>query len=540
MPYSNLSYGSGIAMEKSMTRGGGRSLRSTLGKALSLGICSALMATGVLLVTATAASAATAATQVGFTAPLPPTATTAGVALGTFDVTVEGSDSLVANTDLTDTIAITSSCALTGTLSVAASAGVAVFSAVTITTGTACTLLATDTSNNLTTGSSASIAVTPGALAKVGFVAPLPPTSATAGVALATFKVSAEDSYGNAIVGGISATDTMAITSACTITGTTSVAAVGGAATFSAVTLDGGAGPCTLIATDSSRALTTGTSAGITMIAGAPTKVVFTTEPPATVLEAAALTTFKVSVEDVYGNVVTSGTDSTDTVTITSACTLGGTNAAAAAAGVATFSALTLTATGSCTLTATDSTHVLTTAVSTAVDSQGAQAALTVSSLTGYLGSPLTLTTTGGSGAGAVTYTAVVGTALGCVVTGSSLAVTSLGTCIVTATKAASTTNLAISSLATTVTFVKPFKAVRVVGFVVPGKTTTITIIGTAFTGRPKVTSHAGTTALVTKDTGTSLTVKVTVKAGSRNGTYTFTVKLANGKTSKVKYVQRA
>jgi hypothetical protein len=165
---------------------------------------------------------------------------------------------------------------------------------------------------------------------------------------------------------------------------------------------------------------------------------------------------------------------------------------------------------------------------------------LVVSSVTGYLGSALTLTTTGGSGTGAVTFTAVPGTALGCVVTGTSLTVTSLGTCIVTATKAASLTNLAVSSVATTVTFVKPFKAVRVVGFVVAGKTSTIRIIGTAFSGRPKVTSHAGTTAIVTKDTGTSLTVKVTVKAGTKNGTYTFTVKLANGKTSKVKYVQRA
>jgi hypothetical protein len=182
----------------------------------------------------------------------------------------------------------------------------------------------------------------------------------------------------------------------------------------------------------------------------------------------------------------------------------------------------------------------LTTGASTAIDSQGAQAALVVSSVTGYLGSALTLATTGGSGTGAVTFTAVPGTALGCIVTGTSLTVTSLGTCIVTATKAASLTNLAVSSVATTVTFVKPFKAVRVVGFVVAGKTSTIRIIGTAFSGRPKVTSHAGTTAIVTKDTGTSLTVKVTVKAATKNGTYTFTVKLANGKTSKVKYIQRA
>jgi hypothetical protein len=183
----------------------------------------------------------------------------------------------------------------------------------------------------------------------------------------------------------------------------------------------------------------------------------------------------------------------------------------------------------------------LTTAASTAVDSQGAQTALTVSSLTGYLGSALTLTTAGGSGTGAVTFTATPGTALGCVVTGTSLAVTSLGTCLVTATKAASLTNLAVTSAATTVTFVVPGpKATKTDGFVVPGKTSTVTIVGSNFSGRPKITSHAGTTVVVARDTGRLLTVKVTVKAGSRNGTYSFTLKFGNGKSCKVKYVQRA
>ena len=60
------------------------------------------------------------------------------------------------------------------------------------------------------------------------------------------------------------------------------------------------------------------------------------------------------------------------------------------------------------------------------------------------------------------------------------------------------------------------------------------------FSGRPRITSHAGTTAIVTKDSGKLLTVKVTVKAGSRNGIFTFTITNANGKSGKVKYVQRA
>jgi hypothetical protein len=281
----------------------------------------------------------------------------------------------------------------------------------------------------------------------------------------------------------------------------------------------------------------------VTVTAGTATKVLFTTQPPATVVQSAVLAPFKVAVEDTYGNIELTGTGATDTVTLTpsAGCTLGGTAAAAAVAGVATFSAVTITTTGSCTLTATDSSRTLTTAVSSAVDSQGAQATLTVSSLTGYLGSPLTLTTTGGSGTGAVTYTATVGTAAGCVVTGSVLTVTSLGTCIVTATKAASTTNLAATSLATTVTFVVSGPQPKsVIGFVTAGKTKTITISGMYFAGRPRITSHAGTTAIVTRDTGKLLTVRVTVKAGSRNGIFTFTITNANGKSGKVKYVQRA
>jgi hypothetical protein len=325
------------------------------------------------------------------------------------------------------------------------------------------------------------------------------------------------------------------------LTGTTTGTLASGVYNFTAVVIDGGTSPCTLTATDSTEALTAGTSTGVTVLAGAPTKVVFSTQPPAAAVQSVVLAAFKVSIEDVYGNVETVGTGSTDAITITSTCTLGGTASAVAVGGVATFAALEITSTGACGLTATDSTRALTTALSNSVDSQGAQATLTVSSITGYLGTPLVLTTSGGSGTGAVTFTAVPGTALGCVVTGTSLAVTSLGTCIVTATKAASTTNLAASSVATTVTFVVPGpQPKRVNGFVTAGETKTITISGLYFTGRPKVTSHAGTTAIVTKDTGKLLTVKVTVKAGSRNGTYTFTITNANGKSGKVKYVQRA
>jgi hypothetical protein len=118
------------------------------------------------------------------------------------------------------------------------------------------------------------------------------------------------------------------------------------------------------------------------------------------------------------------------------------------------------------------------------------------------------------------------------------LTVTSVGTCFVTATKAASITNLAVSFSATTVTFVVPGpKATRVAGAVWVGKRTTVTILGSGFFGRPRVISNvAGITARVTRDTGRSLTVVVTVRSGVTTGVHGFTIILANGKRASVKY----
>lgn len=79
----------------------------------------------------------------------------------------------------------------------------------------------------------------------------------------------------------------------------------------------------------------------------------------------------------------------------------------------------------------------------------------------------------------------------------------------------------------------------RVVGYAVAGRTVSLAITGSGFNGRPHIFSHSGTTALVTKDSGTLLIVKVTVKPRSRNGTFTFTIRLSNGDECQVKYVQR-
>jgi hypothetical protein len=64
-----------------------------------------------------------------------------------------------------------------------------------------------------------------------------------------------------------------------------------------------------------------------------------------------------------------------------------------------------------------------------------------------------------------------------------------------------------------------------------------VKIAGTNFYGRPRVISNvAGVKALVTGDSGTLLTVRVTVNAGVKTGVHTFTIILANGKRTSVKF----
>jgi len=84
-----------------------------------------------------------------------------------------------------------------------------------------------------------------------------------------------------------------------------------------------------------------------------------------------------------------------------------------------------------------------------------AQAALTVSSVSGVFGSPLLLATEGGSTSGTVTYAVANGSASGCSISSGSLSSTSAGTCLVTATMAGNDTYDPVSSAQTTITLGK-------------------------------------------------------------------------------------
>jgi len=90
-----------------------------------------------------------------------------------------------------------------------------------------------------------------------------------------------------------------------------------------------------------------------------------------------------------------------------------------------------------------------------------AQSPVSITSTTGHFGTVLHLTTSGGSGTGAISFSVVNGTSKGCVVTNSSLMSTMAGTCIVTATKAADSTYESASS-STVVVFALPPRPPRV------------------------------------------------------------------------------
>jgi hypothetical protein len=75
-------------------------------------------------------------------------------------------------------------------------------------------------------------------------------------------------------------------------------------------------------------------------------------------------------------------------------------------------------------------------------------------------------------------------------------------------------------------------------GSAIVGRTVNIAVAGVGFYGQPKVTSTgASVKAVVSKDTGTLLTVQVTVGATTGAGEHTLTFTLADGKVFKVNYL---
>ena len=119
---------------------------------------------------------------------------------------------------------------------------------------------------------------------------------------------------------------------------------------------------------------------------------------------------------------------------------------------------LSYTNAGTCGVTATKATdsgyNVVSSTEATFTINKATQGALTLTNTTGTYGSALTVSSSGGTGTGAVTYSIGSAGTAGCSVGSSTgvVAFTGAGTCTISATKAADVNYLVVSSIATTVT----------------------------------------------------------------------------------------
>jgi uncharacterized delta-60 repeat protein len=278
----------------------------------------------------------------------PPASLTAGTGFG---LTVDAEDSsgnIETSFDGTVTVALANNpggATLGGTLSVTASNGVATFSGLTLTTAdSGYTLLVT--SSGLSETVTGAITVTPAAATQL-VVSQQPPSTITAGAGFG-LQAAIEDAYGNVETGDSSDVVTAALANnptGATLGGTLSETVSQGVATFSGLTLTKAAAGYTIGVSTGTFNATTG---AFTVTPAAATQLVITQQPPASVVVNGRFG-LQVAVEDTYGNVVTSASN---TVRVALAnnptgAKLGGTVSVNASQGVATFSGLTINKVGS-------------------------------------------------------------------------------------------------------------------------------------------------------------------------------------------------
>ena len=234
---------------------------------------------------------------------------------------------------------------LAGTTPVTAALGVATFTGMGINkVGAGYTLTAT--SSGLTSASSATFSITPGNAATLVFTAQ--PVTDSVGGSLGTIQVTARDAQGNtatAFGGSVS----LAIASnpgGGTLSGTTPVIAVSGVATFTGMTINKVGVGYALSATSAGPA--GATSSPFDVVSGNATALTFTAEPASDTLNG-SLGAIQVTARDAQGNVATSfvGPVALAIANNPGGGTLSGTTPVTAAAGVATFTAMSIDKVGS-------------------------------------------------------------------------------------------------------------------------------------------------------------------------------------------------
>src|SRR5439155_1053851 len=195
---------------------------------------------------------------------------------------------------------------LGGTTTVAAVNGVATFFVSLNKAGTGYTLTAS--ASGFATVTSTTFDITPGTATQLALT--VQPTNTVAGGAITpAVQVTALDPAGN-LVPGFTGSITVALGNnpgGSTLGGTTTVAAVNGVASFGDLTADKTGASFWLTAT--ATGLAKATSSAFTITPGAPTQLVFGTQPGTTVASNLISPAVKVRALDGFGNVVTGFTD---------------------------------------------------------------------------------------------------------------------------------------------------------------------------------------------------------------------------------------
>jgi hypothetical protein len=423
------------------------------------------------------------------------------------------SNVVVSDSSTVVTASVSAGASLVGTRTATAVNGVATFNNLGIsgTAGTAYTITYSATyGGSALTVATQSVTPTVGTASQISITTQ--PSGGIAGALLATQPVVKVLDSGNNIVTSSSASIDVSA-SGGTLGGTTSITASSGVAAFTDLTFAGTANTNYTL-TFASSGFTSQTSSSFSVGVGAATKLVLTTSAATAKYGQAFATQPVVQVQDAGSNVVT--TSSALVTASLSSGTVVGTGNATSNSGVATFSGLGITGSpGSYTI--TYSSGLLTSASQAITVVRGDQSALSVSSTSGTYGAALTLTTSGGSGTGAVTYVVVDGTATGCAESGGLLTVTAAGTCTVTATKALDTNYNAVSSSATTVTFAKASQASLTV-------TSTSGTYGSALTLTASGGTTNGSVTYVATGTGCSITSGALSKSAAGDCSVTATM----------------
>ena len=272
----------------------------------------------------------------------PPASATAGTSLAAVDV--EALDALGNVAPAAGSVTLTlaanpGSAPLQGTTSTPLSAGLARFADLRIdVAASGYTLEASAGALTRVTSAPFAIAAGPPARLAVGSV----PASVTAGQAI-PWTVRVQDAFGNLVMTATTAVDVAlgANPAGATLSGTRSIAAVAGVASFGDLGVDRVGAGYALSA--SASGLTGGNSSDFSVTPGAPARLIFSAQPSALIVATVMSPAVRVAVQDAFGNAVAaSATVSLALGNNPAGATLGGTLTAPVVAGTATFADLTI------------------------------------------------------------------------------------------------------------------------------------------------------------------------------------------------------